>query len=59
MIFNALRTAVFITIQLFYQKKRENYTLHTTPCFSDIYIIPHKEKQKLKNITIPFTDQKS
>lgn len=37
MTFNALRIAVFITIQLFYQKKRENCTLHTIYWHSGIY----------------------
>lgn len=59
MTFNALRIAVFITIRLFYQKKRENCTLHTTYWHSGIYVFFQEEKYKLKNITMPFPGQKS
>lgn len=43
MTFNALRIAVFITIRLFYQKKRENCTLHTTYWHSGIYVFSKKK----------------
>lgn len=59
MTFNALRIAVFITIRLFYQKKRENCTLHTIYWHSGIYAFFQEEKYKLKNITMPFPGQKS